>query len=81
MATIRKAEARVDAGDEAIRAREVQGRVVPPEWFEAYEEALKMLLALVEAAAGGAGRDSDSDGEVALDGHGGTGRGARDDAG
>jgi len=49
MATIREAEARVAAGDQAIRQREAQGRVVPNSWLDAYTEAWDTLLRTWEA--------------------------------
>ncbi len=49
MATIREAEARVEAGDAAIRQREASGRVVPQRWYVAYDDAWDTLLRLVEA--------------------------------
>ncbi len=49
MATIREAEARVEAGDLAIRQREASGRPVPPKWLDAYDAAWVTLLALVDA--------------------------------
>lgn len=49
MATIREAEARVLKGEAAIKAREASGQPVPQTWFDAYNEAWRDLLALVEA--------------------------------
>ncbi len=49
MTTIREAESRVEQGDAAIRQREAQGRVVPPAWYVAFEQAVDALLRLVEA--------------------------------
>jgi len=49
MATIREAEARVEDGDQAIRQREAQGRVVPPAWYVTFEQAVDDLLRTWEA--------------------------------
>ncbi len=49
MATIQQAEARVLKGEAAIKEREASGQPVPPRWYDAYDEAWKTLLALVEA--------------------------------
>ncbi len=49
MTTIQQAEARVEAGDLAIRQREAQGRTVPPAWYVAFEQAVDDLLRTWEA--------------------------------